>query len=77
MSKFKIESVLAEVSSQVFCSTNLKEGKNAVINLLEKKRIKEEDKRNILTNLERIKTLPRLQSYVCNSLLRYEGLGVV
>jgi hypothetical protein len=77
MSKFKIESILVEVSTQVFSCTNLNEGKNIIISLLERKNINEVDKKIILHTLSNIKNLSKLQSYVCNSLLKYEGLGVV
>ena len=77
MSKFKIESILVEVSTQVFNCTNLNEGKNIIISLLERKNINEVDKKIILHTLSNIKSLSKLQSYVCNSLLKYEGLGVV
>jgi len=77
MSKFKIESILVEVSTQVFSCTNLNEGKNIIISLLERKNINEVDKKIILHTLSNIKSLSKLQTYVCNSLLKYEGLGVV
>jgi hypothetical protein len=76
MSKFKIESILVEVSEQVFACTNLNEGKNIIISLLERKNINEADKKIMLYTLSNIKNLSRLQTYVCNSLLKYEGLGV-
>jgi hypothetical protein len=76
MSKFKIESILVEVSEQVFACTNLNEGKNIIISLLERKNINEADKKIMLYTLSNIKSLSRLQTYVCNSLLKYEGLGV-
>jgi hypothetical protein len=77
MSKFKIESILVEVSTQIFSCINLNEGKNIIISLLERKNINEVDKKIILHTLSNIKSLSKLQSYVCNSLLKYEGLGVV
>ena len=76
MAKFKIESILAEVSEQVFTCTNLKDGKDIIISLLERKNINEADKKVMLYTLSNIKSLSKLQTYVCNSLLKYEGLGV-
>jgi hypothetical protein len=76
MAKFKIESILVEVSEQVFACTNLKDGKDIIISLLERKNINEADKKVMLYTLSNIKSLSRLQTYVCNSLLKYEGLGV-
>jgi hypothetical protein len=76
MAKFKIESILAEVSEQVFACTNLKDGKDIIISLLERKNINEADKKVMLYTLSNIKSLSKLQTYVCNSLLKYEGLGV-
>jgi hypothetical protein len=76
MTKFKIESILVEVSEQIFACTNLKDGKDIIISLLERKNINEADKKIILYTLSNIKSLSRLQTYICNSLLKYEGLGV-
>jgi hypothetical protein len=76
MTKFKIESILVEVSEQIFTCTNLKDGKDIIISLLERKNINEADKKIILYTLSNIKSLSRLQTYICNSLLKYEGLGV-
>jgi hypothetical protein len=76
MAKFKIESILVEVSEQVFACTNLKDGKDIIISLLERKNINEADKKVMLYTLSNIKSLSKLQTYVCNSLLKYEGLGV-
>jgi len=76
MTKFKIESILVEVSEQIFACTNLKDGKDIIISLLERKNINEADKKVMLYTLSNIKSLSKLQTYVCNSLLKYEGLGV-
>jgi hypothetical protein len=40
------------------------------------KNINEQDKKLILNNIRDIKNIIKLQTYICNSLLKYEGMSV-
>tara|TARA_R110002050_G_scaffold206254_1_gene341933 strand:- start:251 stop:475 length:225 start_codon:yes stop_codon:yes gene_type:complete len=71
-----ITSTLASIAQQVFVSTNVTEAKAIVISHIDSTRIKEADKDTIIKNLHGMKSLGRVQTYLCNSLLRYEGLGL-
>ena len=76
MSKFPIKSIFEQISEQVFKMTNLNEAKQFVTSFVEEKKINEIDKKKILTEIQNAKTLVRFQTYICNSLLRYESLGM-
>ena len=72
----QIKSIFEQISSQVFTMTNLNEAKSYVTEFVGNKSIKEEDKKSILTAVNEAKSLTRFQSYICNSLLKYEGMGM-
>ena len=72
----QIKSIFEQISSQVFTMTNLNEAKSYVTEFVSNKNIKEEDKKSILTAVNEAKSLTRFQSYICNSLLKYEGMGM-
>jgi hypothetical protein len=40
------------------------------------KDINDQDKQTIITNVNACKHISKIQSYICNSLLKYEGMGV-
>jgi len=70
-----IKSVLSQVSESVFSAKTLKDGKDVIINFINQKNIDSVDKNTILKNVNECKTLIRLQTYICNSLLAFEGMG--
>ena len=72
----QIKSIFEQISSQVFAMTNLNEAKSYVIEFVSNKSIKEEDKKSILAAVNEAKSLTRFQTYICNSLLKYEGMGM-
>ena len=72
----QIKSIFEQISSQVFSMTNLNEAKSYVIEFVSNKSIKEEDKKSILAAVNEAKSLTRFQTYICNSLLKYEGMGM-
>ena len=74
--KVNIKSTLESIAQQVFVSTNVRDAKNVIINHIGDTRVKDSDKLTIVNNVNKINSLVRLQTYVCNSLLKYEGLGL-
>ena len=72
----QIKSILCRISEVVFKSTSLDEAKNAALPFIESSHINDKDK-NIMLNEVRCKlTLIQLQKYICNALLKYEGLSM-
>jgi len=76
MSKFPIKSIFEQIASQVFTMRNVNEAKQYITEFVDSKDIKDEDKKLILRNISSIKTMDKIQSYICNSLLKYEGMSV-
>jgi len=74
--KFPIKSIFEQISSQVFLMTNLVEAQNFIIDFVRSKDINEKDKNAIIVQTVQAKSLTRLQTYICNSLLKYEGMGM-
>jgi hypothetical protein len=72
----KIKSIFEQISSQVFSMTDLTQAKAFVTEFVSQKGIKEEDKSLILNSIKDITSMTRFQSYICNSLLKYEGMGM-
>jgi len=77
MSNYPIKSIFEQVAPEVFAATNVHTAKSTITNFLNKKNIKEIDKKTILYNLESCRSLTRVQTYICNSLLKYEGKGLI
>ena len=76
MKKVQIKSIFEQISEKVFTMTNLDEAKDFIINFVNSKNIKEQDKNQILINIQPIKNIVKLQTYLCNSLLKYEGMSL-
>jgi hypothetical protein len=74
--KVQIKSIFEQIATQVFTMTNLTEAQNFVIDFVRSKDIKQEDKDVIIVNTIQSKSISRLQTYICNSLLKYEGMSV-
>jgi hypothetical protein len=76
MSKFPIKSIFEQIAEQVFNMRNPVQAKQFITEFVNGKDINDEDKKLILRNISSIKTMDKIQSYICNSLLRYEGLSL-
>lgn len=74
--KVQITSIFAEISEKVFLMKNLDEAKTFIIDFVEGKQINKVDKKKILHETDNAKTLVKLQTYIANACLRYEGLGM-
>tara|TARA_R110001606_G_scaffold398035_1_gene576127 strand:- start:2417 stop:2644 length:228 start_codon:yes stop_codon:yes gene_type:complete len=72
----KIKSILEDIAPQVFRVTNIKVGKELVMKHVNERAIKGMDKDIMLRNVSQIKTTEALHRYICNSLLKYEGMSV-
>ena len=79
MSSFKstsFESTLNQVAQTVWAIRNVNEAKEAFVRHIESTKIKKTDKITMVNNVQGIKTKSRLDMYLANSLLKFEGLGV-
>ena len=74
--KIQIKSIFEQISEKVFVAKDLKQAQQMIVEFVESKGINDKDKQMILKNTNDCKTLTKLQSYICNSLLQYEGMGM-
>tara|TARA_R110002126_G_scaffold216166_1_gene362285 strand:+ start:817 stop:1047 length:231 start_codon:yes stop_codon:yes gene_type:complete len=72
-----ITSTLTSIAEKVFVAKSATEAKAIVISHIDSTRIKDADKNTIIANVNGMKSLVRIQTYLCNSLLKYEGLGLL
>jgi hypothetical protein len=72
----KYTSTLSQIAEQVFTATTVGQAKSIVTNHIGDTKIKDADKNLIIKNVNELKSLVRVQTYLCNSLLKFEGLGL-
>jgi hypothetical protein len=76
MSKFPIKSVFEQIAKEVFVLNNVSTAKETINSFLSEKKINEIDKKTILFNVNKCTSMYHLNRYICNSLLKFEGLSV-
>ena len=76
MSKVQIKSIFEQIAENVFKMSDVNQAKTCVKEFVESKKIKAEDKVTIISNVEACKSISRVHTYICNSLLKYEGMGL-
>lgn len=72
----KIKSVLEQIAATVFTMTNVADAKNYINEFINSKDINDKDKVLITRAIAEIKSMIKLQTYLCNALLKYEGMGM-
>ena len=73
---YNFKSVLEQIISDVYKMTDVNEAKKFIENFLEEKKIDNVTKSQMLQNISEIKSMLKLQFYITNSLLRFEGMSV-
>ena len=71
-----IKSIFEQISSNVFGMKDLNTAKQYVVDFVNNKSINDEDKTKIIRAVNESKTIVSFQRYICNALLKYEGLGL-
>ena len=72
----KIKSVLEQIAANVFTMTNVADAKEYINEFINNKDINDKDKASITKAVAEIKSMIKLQTYLCNALLKYEGMGM-
>lgn len=72
----QIKSIFEQISEQVFTMNNMVEAKQFIAEFVNSKKINDVDKTNIINNVNACRNIIKIQSYICNSLLKYEGMGM-
>lgn len=73
---YNFKSVLEQIINDVYKMTDVNEAKKFIENFLEEKKIDNVTKSQMLQNISEIKSMLKLQFYMTNSLLRFEGMSV-
>lgn len=78
MSKFKVQikSIFEQISQDVFTMNDINVIKQHVIDFVNTKNIEGKDKQGIIKNISECKNVMAAQRYICNALLKFEGLSV-
>jgi hypothetical protein len=74
--KVNIKSVFEQIASEVFKMNNPEQAKTFIVEFILGKGINEIDKNIILNNIKPLKKMNDINRYICNSLLKYEGMSV-
>ena len=74
--KTQIKSIFEQISTKVLEMTNVNEAKTYITEFVSGRDINGDDKNKIPRDISNISSIIKLQTYVCNSLLKYEGMGV-
>ena len=72
----KIKSIFEQISTEVFQMNNLDEMKRFTIDFVENKKIKDEDRKRIVVAVVQLKSVSAFHRYLCNSILKYEGMSL-
>ena len=72
----QLQSIFHEISEEVFQIPRLDKAQSFIIDFVSTKNINNIDRNSILKNVTECKNIAKLQAYICNSLLQYEGLSV-
>lgn len=73
----QIHSILNMICDDVWACKDAEKCKQIIIEHVEKSVINQQDKDAIMDNVRTKTTLTTVQMYFANSLLQYEGLGVI
>ena len=74
--KVQIKSIFEQIAEKVFVMNNVNDIKSFIKSFVEEKSINNIDKNIIVTNVDKCKNTQAVQRYICNSLLKYEGMSV-
>jgi hypothetical protein len=72
----QLVSTLDNIATQVFEAKTLEQAKTICLNFLKESKIKESDRLKMINEIEQMKYLHKVQLYIANALLKFEGLGV-
>lgn len=72
----KLTSVLEKIAQQVWGEKDLSKSKQIITEFISETKIKDEDKKKILRVVKETTSKYKLDYYIANSLLTYEGSGL-
>jgi len=72
----KLESTLTKIAEQVFGATSVEQAKTIALDFLSESKINEADRKKMIAEIETKTDLVKLQIYIANALLKFEGLSL-
>jgi len=72
----KLESTLTKIAEQVFSAKSVEQAKTIALDFLSESKINEADRKKMIAEIETKKDLVKLQIYIANALLKFEGLSL-
>lgn len=72
----QIKSIFQEITESVFKMSDLAQAKIYINEFVGSRSINERDKKSILLAVSESKSMFKLQNYLCNALLKYEGMSL-
>jgi hypothetical protein len=76
MKNLKIKSVFEQIAAEVFTMRDVNKAKVFISEFITSKGINGVDKNVIVNNVNKCTNISAIQRYVCNSLLKYEGMSL-
>ena len=71
-----IQSTLTKIAEKVFTAKSCDDAKKITLDYLSESKINEEDRVKMIAEIEQKKDLVKLQMYIANALLKFEGLSI-
>ena len=71
-----IQSTLTKIAEKVFTTKSCDDAKKIALDYLSESKINEEDRVKMIAEIEQKKDLVKLQMYIANALLKFEGLSI-
>ena len=71
-----VKSILQEITTVVFGMNDIEAIKAYVVHFVEERNIEASDKKSIIVNINACKNIVAAHRYLCNALLKFEGLSV-
>jgi hypothetical protein len=71
-----IKSTLTKIAEQVFTAKTCDDAKKIALDYLSESKINEEDRVKMIEEIQQKKDLVKLQMYIANALLKFEGLSI-
>lgn len=71
-----IKSVIERIAEQIFGAKTADEAKKLFIEFIQSTKVNDKDKTKMISNVQSMTNLVKIQFYVANALLKYEGLGL-
>jgi len=73
--KITIKSKLEGVADEVFHAANWESAKAMLLDFIAESQINEKDKKKMLEDVKKLTNLIKIQTYLANSLLKFESLS--